>query len=85
MLEATEIGVELVTRDEPGPDSAGDRLQLVVANQCANVVLGAAELGRDLADREGCGPLHAQEYRWWEHRPPLATQATERLPLGSPG
>jgi hypothetical protein len=60
VLEATEIGVELVTRNESGPDPAGDRLQLVVTNQCANVVLGAAELGGHLADCQGCGPLHGR-------------------------
>jgi hypothetical protein len=58
VLEATEIGIELVTRNESGSDPAGNRLQLVVTNQAANVVLGAAELGRDLADCQRCGPLH---------------------------
>jgi hypothetical protein len=60
VLEATQISVELVARHESGPDPAGDRLQLVLTNQCANVVLGAAELGGNLADCQGCGPLHAR-------------------------
>ena len=60
MLEPAQIRVELVTRDEPGPDPAGDRLQLALTDQRPHVVLGAAELGGNLADRQGCGPLHAR-------------------------
>jgi hypothetical protein len=60
VLEPTQIRVELVTRNEPGSDPAGDRLQFVVTDQRANVVLGAAELGGDLADRQRCGPVHAR-------------------------
>jgi hypothetical protein len=55
VLEPTQIGVEFVTRNEPGSDPAGDRLKFAVANQRANVVLGAAELGGNLADRQGAG------------------------------
>lgn len=62
MFEPTQIRVELVTRNEPGADPARDRLELVVADQCANVVFGAAELGGNLADRQGCRPLHEPEY-----------------------
>lgn len=58
MPEPTEIAVELVTRNEAGPDAAGDRLQLTLTDQCTDVVLGTAELGRNLADCQGCGPLH---------------------------
>jgi hypothetical protein len=58
--EPTQIRVELVTRNEPRSDPAGDRLKFAVTNQCANLVLGAAELGGNLADRQGCGPLHAR-------------------------
>jgi hypothetical protein len=63
MLEATQIRIELVTRNEPGADPAGDRLKFAVTDQCANVVLGAAEFGCNFADRQGCGPLHASKYR----------------------
>jgi hypothetical protein len=59
MLEPTQIRVELVTRHEPWSDPAGDRLKFAVTDQCANVVLGAAELGGNLADGQGCRPLHA--------------------------
>ena len=60
MLEPTQIRVELVTRNEPGSAPAGARLEFAVTKQRANVVLGAAELGGDLADRQGCRPLHAR-------------------------
>jgi len=60
VLEPTQIRVEFVTWHEPGSDPAGDRLKFAVTGQCANVVLGAAELGGNLADRQGCGPLHAR-------------------------
>ena len=60
MLEPTEIRVEYVTRNEPGADPAGDRLKFAVTNQNANFIFGAAELGGNLADREGCGPLHVR-------------------------
>lgn len=59
MLEPTQIRVEYVARYQPGPDPAGDRLQLSVADQCANILLGAAELGSDVADCQGCGPFHS--------------------------
>jgi hypothetical protein len=53
-----QIVVELVTWNEPGADPAGDRLQLALTDQCANVVLGAAELGSYFANRQGRGPVH---------------------------
>jgi hypothetical protein len=59
VLEPTQIGVELVTWNEPGSDPAGDRLQFVVTDQCANTVLGAAKLGGNLGDCQRFGPLHA--------------------------
>jgi len=55
VLEPTQISVELVTRYESGSDPAGDRLQFVVTDQRANVVLGAAELCGNLADCQGAG------------------------------
>jgi hypothetical protein len=60
VLEPAQIRVEYVTRNEPGSDPAGDRLRFTLTDQRANVVLGAAELGGNLADRQGCGPLHAR-------------------------
>jgi hypothetical protein len=56
--EPTQIVVELVTWTEPGSDPAGDRLQFAVTDESANVVLGAAELGGNFANRQGCGPFH---------------------------
>jgi hypothetical protein len=55
-----KVGVELVARNEAGSDPAGDCRQLATADQCANLVLGAAELGGDLADGQWCGPVHAR-------------------------
>jgi len=45
VLAAAQIVVELVAWNETGPDSAGDRPQLALADQSANLVFGAAELG----------------------------------------
>ena len=59
MLEPSQIRVELVTRNESRPDPAGDRLQFVVTDQRANVVLGTAEFGGNLANCQWGGPLHA--------------------------
>jgi hypothetical protein len=58
VLEPTQVRVELVARNEPGSDPAGNRLKFAVPDQCADVGFGAAELGGNLADRQGCGPLH---------------------------
>lgn len=55
-----QVVVQPVSRDEAGPYTAGDRLQLVLANQRANLVLRTAELGSDLADGEGCGRVHTR-------------------------
>jgi len=55
---AAKVVVELVAWDAPGTDPARDRLQLPGADQRANLVLGAAELGRDLADGQGSGSVH---------------------------
>ena len=54
-----EVVVELVAWNEAGPDAAGHGPQLSVADQGANLVLGAAELGRDLVDGERGRPVHA--------------------------
>jgi hypothetical protein len=58
MLGPAKVGVEHVARNETGPDAAGDRLQLSVTDQRAHVLLGAPELGGDVAYRQGCGPAH---------------------------
>ena len=58
-LVSAQVVVELVTGNEAGPDPAGDGLELAVADECASLVLGAVELGRDLADRQRFGPVRA--------------------------
>ena len=60
MLEPTKIGIEYVTRNEPGSDPAGDGLQFALTDQCADVVLGATELRGDLTHSQGRRPLHAR-------------------------
>jgi hypothetical protein len=57
--ESPDVGVELVARDTPGPDPAGNGPQLSCADQRANLFLGASELGRRLTDGQRCGPVHA--------------------------
>ena len=52
------VVVQPVARNEAGPDPAGHRLQLAVADQGPNIVLGAAELDGDLTHGEWCGPVH---------------------------
>jgi hypothetical protein len=49
VFEPTNIGIEYVMRNESGSDPAGNSLQVALANQCANLVLRAAELGGNLA------------------------------------
>ena len=63
MLAPANVGVELVRWNEAGPDAAGDRPQLPVADQNADLFLGAVELGRNLADGQGRGPVHARTLR----------------------
>jgi hypothetical protein len=58
VFDPTTIGIEYVTRNESGPDPAGDRLQFALTDQCASVVLRATELGGNLTDCQGFGPLH---------------------------
>jgi hypothetical protein len=55
----TNVGVELVAWNEARPDPAGDRSEFAVADECANLVLGAAELSRNLTDGQWGGPVHA--------------------------
>src|SRR5690349_12506759 len=74
---AAQVVVELVARHEPGPDPAGDRPQLPLADQRANLVLGAAQLGRDLADGEWCGPVHPPNLTWGcDYRTAIASTST---------
>jgi hypothetical protein len=54
----TEVIVEPEARNETGSDPAGHRLQFAVADQCADIVLGTAQLDGNLADREGSGQVH---------------------------
>lgn len=63
MLQPAQVRVDLVARDAAGPDPAGDGLELAAANQRADLVLGAAELGRELGDGQRCGAVHDPEYR----------------------
>jgi hypothetical protein len=70
-----EVVVQLVARNEAGADTARDGPQLTAADQCANLVLGAAQLDGNLADREGCGPLHPRSIA----APPAAAAATGLL------
>lgn len=60
MLEPAQVAVDLVARNEAGSDPAGDRPQLTAADQCSNVVLGAAELDGKLANCQGRRPLHTR-------------------------
>lgn len=57
-----KIVVELMAWNETGPDPAGHRSQLPVADQSANLVLGATEFGRNLADGQGCGRSMPEPY-----------------------
>ena len=59
MLDPTEIRIELMARNEGRSDPAGNRLELLVADQSPNVVLRAPELSGNLADCQRFGPLHA--------------------------
>ncbi len=47
-LAATQVGVDLVARHAPGANAASHGVQLAVANQRADLVHGAAELGGEL-------------------------------------
>lgn len=55
-----EVVVQAVARHEAGTNPARDRLKLALADQCANLVLGAVELDGDLADGEWGGPVHGR-------------------------
>jgi hypothetical protein len=80
VLKPAQICVELVAWNEAGSDPAGDRPQFVVTDQRANVVLGAAELRGNLANRQGRWPLHEREYREvWCHSGTLAPASMARL------
>lgn len=51
VLQPAKVRVDLVARYTTRPDSARDRSQLAVSNQCANLVLGAAQLDGELTNR----------------------------------
>jgi hypothetical protein len=50
VLEPAPVGLELVARNEARPDPAGDRPQLALSDQGADVVLGARELVGEFSD-----------------------------------
>ena len=60
MAEPTKVGVELMAWNAAGPNPARDRPQLTLADQSANLVLRAAELGRKLAHGQRCRPVHTR-------------------------
>jgi hypothetical protein len=60
VFEPTQIRVELVARNEPWSDPAGDRLKFAVTDQRADLVLGAPELGCNLDDCQRCRPFHGR-------------------------
>jgi hypothetical protein len=60
MLMSTDVIVELMPWNEAGPDPARDRPELALADQSANLVLGATKLGRNLTDGQGGGPVHTR-------------------------
>ena len=60
MEHAPAVGVELVARDETGPNPAGHRSQLSLADEGAHVVLGAVEFQRDVSNRQALRFLHAR-------------------------
>jgi GNAT superfamily N-acetyltransferase len=57
---SAQVVVQLMARHEAGSDAARHRLKLALADQCANLFLGAAKLESDLGDRERRGPGHAR-------------------------
>lgn len=60
-----------MARHEPGPNPAGHRLELALADQGTNGVLGAVELDGDLADGEWGGPVQDPKYRSPQRRAAL--------------
>ena len=72
--DSAKVVVEFVTWHEARSDPTGDRPQLPAADQGAHLFLGTVELRRDLADGQGCGPVHARSIpeRRPSRRPPYA-------------
>ena len=81
VLQPALVGVELVARDETRPNAACDRTKLTCSNEGSDVLLGAAELGGDVANCEAFRLLHPGKYRSPRH--PHSTSA-RRSPSGSP-
>jgi hypothetical protein len=94
-----QVVVQSVARNETRSDPAGHRLQLTLADQRANLVLGAAQLEGNLANREWCWPVHARSIarprdtpEHWptrgepesRHRPEPAAPSTEAVSLPEP-
>ena len=63
VLHSAPVGVELVARDETGPNAARHRPKLALADQGANVLLGAAELESDVSNCQAIRLLHAEVLR----------------------
>ena len=59
VLHAAPVGVELVARDETGSNAACDCPKLALADQGADVLLGAAELESEVSNCQALRLLHA--------------------------
>ena len=60
VLHAAPVGVELVARDETGSNAACDRSKLALADQGADVLLGAAELESEVSNCQALRLLHSR-------------------------
>lgn len=81
MLQPPPVGVELVARNEAGPDPARDRPKLARANQRADLVLRALKLFGKLVHRQRGRPFDTEVS-------PLSSGAGAGCPVwatGSPG
>jgi hypothetical protein len=59
VLQPAPIGVEFAARDETGPNAACDGPKLTFADQGADVLLGTAELGGKVSNRQAIRLFHA--------------------------
>jgi uracil phosphoribosyltransferase len=60
VLHPAPVGVELVARDETGSNAARHCPKLALADQGADVLLGAAELGSEVSNCQAIRLLHAR-------------------------
>ena len=63
MAEPAPVGVELVPRDAAGANPAGHGAQLALADEGADVVLGALELFGQLSNGQWGWALDGSKYR----------------------